>query len=412
MNILFVNKFYWDKGGSEAVYFGETELLKKYGHTVIPFSMHDEKNKPSEYAKYFVSNITYDNASLFEKIVASSRIIYSFEAKKKIRELLNDTKIDIAHFHIFQHQISPSIFGPLKQAGIPIVLTLHDLKPMCPNYQMYTHGLVCEQCKGHKYYHCFLNSCTKNSRVKSLVNTIEMYFHHFMGYYRNDVDSYIAVSQFFKNKMIEFGFNEDKIVYIPNFVDTEKFRYKQKDENYALFIGRLSSEKGIETLLEACKLTPDIPVIIAGTGPEEYILKESAKDKGLKNISFAGFKTGDDLLKLITDASFTILPSQWYENCPMSILESMAVGTPVIGASIGGINELIRENIDGFTFSPASADELAAKMLALWTDRELRITMGKQGAEKIRQQNTADTHYLKLLELYQSVLNQKLESVA
>ncbi|MGB5277322.1 MAG: glycosyltransferase family 1 protein, partial [Gammaproteobacteria bacterium] len=188
MNILFINKFYWKKGGSEAVYFAETALLEKHGHTVIPFSMLDEQNEPSEYSRYFVSNINYDNASSLEKLVAASRIIYSFEARKKIKELLNDIKIDIAHFHIFQHQISPSVFGPLKEAGIPVVLSLHDLKPMCPNYQMYTHGHTCEKCKGHKYYHCFLNSCTKGSRAKSLINTVEMYFHHFMGSYRKDVD--------------------------------------------------------------------------------------------------------------------------------------------------------------------------------------------------------------------------------
>ena len=148
MNILFINKFFWDKGGSEAVYFGEMDLLEKHGHTVIPFSMQDERNHASEYSKYFVSNINYETATKYEKFVSASRIIYSFEAKRKITELLENIKIDVAHFHIFQHQISPSVFGPLKKAGIPIVLTLHDLKPMCPNYQMYTQGHICEKCKG------------------------------------------------------------------------------------------------------------------------------------------------------------------------------------------------------------------------------------------------------------------------
>jgi len=403
MNILFVNKFYWDKGGSEAVYFGETELLEKHGHTVIPFSMQDERNHPSEYSKYFVSNINYETATKYEKFISASRIIYSFEARNKITELLNNTEIDIAHFHIFQHQISPSVFAPLRKAGIPIVLTLHDLKPMCPNYQMYTHGHTCEKCKGHKYYNCFLNSCTKGSRAKSLINTIEMYFHHYMGYYR-DVDRYIAVSNFFKNKMSEFGFSKDNIEYIPNFIDTNRFRYSPADNGYALFLGRLSSEKGVDILLKACETTPEIPVVIAGTGPKEDELKEIVKRKGLNNVEFVGFKSGDDLLTLITEASFTILPSQVYENCPMSILESMAVGTPVLGAKIGGIPELIEENVDGYTFVASDPKSLSEKMKLLWSDPDKRLMMGRKGSEKVHERNTPEMQYKNLINLYNSVL--------
>ena len=403
MNILFINKFFWDKGGSEAVYFGEMDLLKKHGHTVIPFSMQDERNHPSEYSKYFVSNINYETATKYEKFVSASRIIYSFEAKRKITELLKNVKIDIAHFHIFQHQISPSVFSPLRKAGIPIVLTLHDLKPMCPNYQMYTQGHICEKCKGHKYYNCFLNSCTKGSRAKSLINTVEMYFHHAMGYYQN-VDRYIAVSNFFKDKMSEFGFDRNNIDYIPNFIDTDRFTYNQVDKEYALFLGRLSSEKGVNKLLQACEMTPEIPVIIAGTGPKEDELKQFARDKNLNNVSFVGFKSGDDLLKLITEASFTILPSQVYENCPMSILESMAVGTPVIGAKIGGIPELIEENVDGYTFDVTAPGSLSEKMHRMWKDPNKRLEMGRKGSEKVHKRNTPERQYEDLIKLYNTLL--------
>lgn len=403
MNILFINKFFWDKGGSEAVYFGEMELLKKHGHTVIPFSMQDERNHPSEYSKYFVSNINYETATKYEKIVSASRIIYSFEARHNITELLKNVKIDIAHFHIFQHQISPSVFAPLRKAGIPIVLTLHDLKPMCPNYQMYTQGHTCEKCKGHKYYNCLLNSCTKGSRAKSLINTIEMYFHHFMGYYQN-VDRYIAVSNFFKEKMSEFGFDKNNIDYIPNFIDTKRFKYNPGDKNYALFLGRLSSEKGVDKLLQACEMRPEIPVIIAGIGPKEDELKKIAHANNLSNVSFVGFKSGDDLLKLITEASFTILPSQVYENCPISIIESLAVGTPVIGARIGGIPELIDEKVDGLTFDASDPADLSDKMQILWKDPVLRKEMGRKGSEKVHQKYTPEVQYKDLMQLYHSVL--------
>lgn len=403
MNILFINKFYWDKGGSEAVYFGEIDLLQKNGHKVIPFSMQDDRNHPSEYSKHFVSNINYETATKVEKVVSVSRIIYSFEAKNKMAELLKNEKIDIAHFHIFQHQISPSVFAPLRKTGIPIVLTLHDLKPMCPNYQMYTQGHTCEKCKGHKYYNCFLNSCTKGSRAKSLINTIEMYFHHIMGYYKN-VDRYIAVSNFFKEKMAEFGFDKSNIEYIPNFIDTDRFKYQTADKGYALFLGRLSSEKGVDILLKACEKVREIPLVIAGTGPKEEELKQIVKDKGLSNVTFAGFVSGEDLLNLVTEASFTVLPSQVYENCPMSILESMAVGTPVIGAQIGGIPELINEGIDGYTFVATAPSDLANKMKALWNDPDKRTEMGKKGSEKVHKRNIPERQYEDLMKVYDDLL--------
>ena len=399
MNLLLINKFFWRKGGSEAVYFGEMDLLKEHGHQVIPFSMQNELNFPSEYSKYFVSNIDYDNAGLKEKLTAAGRIIYSVEAKQKIEQLLQDHKIDIAHFHIFQHQISPSVFGPLKKAGVPLVLTLHDFKPICPNYLMYTNGHICEECKGRKFYNCVLNSCTKNSPFKSLINMLEMYFHYLMGYYKH-VDRYIAVSEFYRQKMIEFGFPPEQITLIPNFIEVERFQYADQDEGYGLYFGRLSHEKGLDTLLKACAITQDIPMVITGTGPAGKELQQKANDLGLKHVTFTGYKSGQDLIDLLKNASFTVLPSEWYENCPMSILESLAVGTPVIGSRSGGIPELINEGEDGFTFKTGNAEDLADKMKKLWACAKRRREMGMNGTKKIASQYTPDIHYQSLAKVY------------
>ena len=399
MNLLLINKFFWKKGGSEAVYFSEMDLLKAHGHQVIPFSMQDKRNFTSEYAKYFVSNIDYANAGLKEKLTAAGRIIYSVEAKQKIDCLLQDHKIDIAHFHIFQHQISPSVFGPLRKAGIPLVLTLHDFKPICPNYLMYTNGHICENCKGRKFYNCMLNSCTKNSKFKSMINMVEMYFHYLMGYYKN-VARYIAVSEFYRQKMIEFGFPPEQITLIPNFIDTEKFQYIGQDKGYGLYFGRLSDEKGLNTLLKACTNTRDVPILIAGTGPAEEELQKKASTLGLEHVTFIGYKSGQELIDLLAGASFTILPSEWYENCPMSVLESLAVGTPVIGSRSGGIPELIEEEQDGLTFEMGNADDLADKMNRLWRSATQRREMGLNGSKKIASQYTAKIHYNRLMRLY------------
>ncbi|MEN8217046.1 MAG: glycosyltransferase family 4 protein [Pseudomonadota bacterium] len=398
MNILSINKFYWRKGGSEAVFFGEKELLEKYGHTVVPFSMKHPNNLSSSFSKYFVNEVDYNATGLINKINNGTKIIFSFEARRKMEWLLQNYQPDVAHFHIFQHQISPSVLGPLKKRGIPIIFTLHDLKPICPVYTHYLRGGICEKCQGRKFYHCVLNKCTMNSRFKSLINTVEMYLHYLLGYYQN-VDKYIAVSQFYKQKMIENCFESEKIVYLPNFINVEQYPLSNEDDGYILYFGRLSEEKGIEILLNAAKHCPQVKFVIVGTGPQEEELKKAAQF--LKNVYLTGFKSGSELIKLITHSAFTVIPSQWYENCPMAILESFACGKPVLGARIGGIPELIDEPEDGFCFEPKNLSDLIEKINILYNlGKKSRLEMGKHGRAKIEQKFSPVLHYEKLLDIY------------
>lgn len=408
MRILAVNKFFWRKGGSEAVFFGEKDLLEAHGHTVVPFSMKHPNNEASPYEKYFIENVDYGEGGLSTKVSAASKIIYSFEAKKKMNSLLAVESFDLAHFHIFQHQISPSVFGPLRQHGIPIVLTLHDLKPLCPNYKMYTNGHLCEACRGGAFYNCLLNRCTKGSILKSAVNVLEMYFHTAMKYYQKDVAQYIAVSRFYRDKMLEYGFPKDKVSYLPNSVSLEGISPSSEDLGYALYFGRLSEEKGLGTLLNAARLCPNIPVKVAGGGPLEKALKTQAESQSLKNVEFVGFKTGDALRKLIAGCSFTVIPSEWYENCPMSVLESFAFGKPVVGSRIGGIPELIDEKADGLVFDPGNSEDLAGQMQKLWSKgREARHDMGQNGHNKVRTHYSGAAHYEGLMSIYQKVLGRR-----
>lgn len=401
MKILQINKFHWMKGGSEAAYLGVSRLLESCAHSVIPFSMQSDKNLPTPYDCFFVDNVDYYAGGLMNKLVTASKIIYSFDARRKMKALLKEVIPDIAHFHIFQHQISPSVFGPLRSRNIPLVLTLHDLKPICPNYKMLTHDGICGRCKGRKFYNCFLHRCTKGSAIQSAVNMVEMYFHYAMGYYQS-VNAYIAVSRFYREKMIEFGFAPEKVTYVPNFVDVRAFSEGQADGKYGLFFGRLSEEKGVVTLLQALSLRPDIRFVIAGTGPEEVRLRTMAES--LPNVRFVGFKTGDELRKLIEEASFSVVPSEWYENCPLSVLESLAAATPVIGSRIGGIPELIAEGRDGLTFTPKRVNELVEAMGSLWENEPLRREMGMQGRMKIKNEFTSEMHYEKTMAVYRRVL--------
>jgi len=402
MKILSVNKFFWRKGGSETVFFGEKALLESKGHTVVPFSMKGKDNLESEYTQYFVEEIDYDSGGAIPKLKAAVTILFSFDARQKIKSLLKKFTPDVAHFHIFQHQITPSVFAPLRKLNVPVILTLHDLKPICPNYKMYTNGHVCEECKGKKFYKSFSNKCTKGSAAKSLISTAEMYLHYMLGYYQN-VDQYIAVSKFYKQKMIDFGFQEDQVSYLPNYIDTNDYALSNVDDNYVLYFGRLSEEKGVDTLISAASLCTGIPIVIAGSGPDENKLKELAATMQIDNISFVGFKTGSDLNTLISHASFTVITSKWYENCPMSVLESMAYGKPVIGAEIGGIPELIDDGIDGLVYQSGDHDDLASKIRKLWEMGNNRLEMGMAGRKKVEKNFSPDAHYEKLIEIYNKV---------
>lgn len=404
MKVLQVNKYNWHKGGSETVYFRLSELLRAHGHEVIPFSMKDERNERSPYEKFFVENVDYDRGGISNKISSALKIIYSLDARNKIDALLNCVTPDVAHFHIFQHQISPSVFGPLRKRGIPTILTLHDLKPICPNYKMLTNGAVCEKCKGGRFYHCLVNRCTKDSYAKSLVNVIEMYLHYARGYYQ-EVSRYIAVSDFYRRKMIEFGFPAEQVVHIPNFVDVERFAENANGGCYCLYFGRLSEEKGLFTLLEAARKCPEIPLIIVGSGPLEAALQEKAAGDNIQNVTFAGFKTGKELQRIVGEARFTIIPSEWYENCPMSVLESLAMGKAVVGADIGGIPELITDGDDGLTFVPGDANSLAAAMRQLWTTPEKTREMGMAGREKVAKKYSPQKCFEKTMSLYRELLS-------
>jgi len=402
MKVLSVNKFYWKKGGSESVFFNEKEMLESAGHSVIPFSMHGKKNIFSSYAKYFVDEVDYTKGGIQDKLLSASKVIYSFDAKNKMQYLLSDFSPDIAHFHIFQHQISPSVFEPLIKKKIPIILTLHDLKPICPNYKMYVNGHICEKCKGQRFYNCIKNCCTKGSVLASLVNTIEMYFHYSMGYYQN-VDKYIAVSKFYYNKMIEFGFPEDQMCYLPNCIDINKYEPRGVEKGYILYCGRLSEEKGLTVLFDAAKQTPDIPFHIVGTGPLKDGLINKVEKYGLKNIFFLGYKSGDELNTVLMESTCVVVPSEIYENCPMTILEAFAAGKPVIGSNIGGIPELINEAVDGFTFQSGNSSELKEKIQWIWANRDKAKEMGLQGRKKMAEKFDAETHYNGLIAIYNSV---------
>ena len=404
MKILMVNKFHYIKGGSETYYFALKRMLEKEGHTVIDFSMQDEKNFHSDFSEYFVSNVDYDKApGIKNKIKIAANIVYSREAKEKFETLIQKEKPDLVHLHIFQHQISPSILGVIKKYKIPTVYTAHDLKMVCLNYKMMHHGDICEACKDGQYYHCAQNRCVKDSFLKSCINVTEGYLHKWLKSY-DAIDAIITPSAFYKKKFEEFGVSQNRIVHIPNFLDKVNpiVNPRTDSKQYYLYFGRLSEEKGVMTLIKAVEHM-DVMLYVVGTGPIEEIAERYLKENNVKNVTLLGFQNGQALVDLVGNAKAVILPSEWYENGPYSAIEALQMGRPIIGADIGGIPELVEDN--GMLFRSGDVEELKKTILRFEAlPLEAYESMENASVELYRKQYTWEVHYALLKPVYDRVI--------
>ena len=382
MKILQINKFLYPKGGDAIVMLSTGKLLSENGHEVKYWGMHDQTISKSEFYEHLVNSIDYNKKfTIIDKIRTSSHILYSFEAKTKIKKVLEQWKPDIVHLHNFAHQISPSILEPIKKLNIPIVMTIHDYKLVCPVYTLQRNGIICQKCNNGHFGNCFKYKCTKNSRAKSLVNTTEMFLHHKFLHLYDLIDVFVSPSIFLIDKLHEMGFKRE-IEHISNFVNFDEYipQYKTNDD-YFLYFGRISQEKGVETLIKSMTGI-DTTLKIIGTGPLELSLKTQIK--GL-NIEFLGYKIGEELKNIIKNSKFVVVPSEWYENNPLSVIEAFALGKPVVGSDIGGIPELVKEDETGCLVQPGNVDDLRSKILSLLKNDNKIFEMGKNCRKLVEQ---------------------------
>lgn len=351
MKVLLVNKFHYMKGGAERYYFTLADILKKQGHEVIFFSMKHEKNYPCNQEKYFVSNKEYNNkTSLIDSFKAFNSLVYSKEAYNNMTRLLNEEKPDLVILNNIHRQITTSIVDAIKEHNIKMYWIVHDLITLCPAYTMLDgKGNVCEDCCLGNYRNCVRKKCVKQSRLKSILAAFEAKFNLKNKTYEK-VDMFITPSKFYKDKLIQYGFDENKVVHKPNplSIDT-KYELNDKDEKYILYFGRLSKEKGVKTLIESMK-NIDYKLNVLGTGPIEEELKEYIKINNISNVELLGFKQGEELENYIKNSRCVVLPSEWYENGPYSAMEAMALGKPLIVSNLGGLPELVEQNVNGYIF--------------------------------------------------------------
>ena len=405
MKILAINKFYYVKGGSDRYFFELNTLHEQAGHTVIPFAMQHPNNRPTPYSDYFVSEVDFWNlGGVRDKLNAAGRVLYSTEARRKLIQLIKETKPDIAHLHIIAHQLSLSILPVLRRFGIPIVQTLHEYKPICPTYQLLANDQICERCKGKQFYHATLQRCNNGSLSASLLNSAEMYLHHGLGWY-DLPDRYLVPSQFMLNKLVEFGMDRKKLIHLPYCAPTIVYNPNLQREEYGVYIGRLSTVKGIKTLLLAlAQLGEQAPPFrIIGTGPQHKELVTLVNELNL-NVTFLGHLDKPSVISQLNRAKFSVTPSEWYENFPFSIIESMLTATPVIASNIGGLPELVQHNQTGLLFPPKHVGQLANCIQHLSKNKALTRQLGQSARQQIQGLCNPQTHYQRITEIYGQVL--------
>ncbi|WP_425261319.1 glycosyltransferase family 4 protein [Rubrivivax sp. RP6-9] len=363
--LLNVNSYHYRRGGSDVVYLEHAALMERAGWQVGYFSMQHPKNLPTPWSRHFVDELEFGHDyGLLQKLAMAGKVVHSFEAQRRLRGLLAEFPAQVAHLHCIYHHLSPSILGTLQAAGVKVVLTAHDLKIACPAYKMLNAGGICERCRDGSVLNVVRQRCIRGSLGASAIVAVESGVQRWLGSYRRHVDRIVVPSRFFLEKFVQWGWPRERFVHIPNYVDSSAFAPDFTPGDHVLYFGRLAPEKGVATLIDAAARA-GVPLRIAGTGPEEAALRALAQRSGGR-VEFLGFCAGQALHDAVRSARAVVLPSEWYENAPMSVLESMALGKPVVGADIGGIPELIAAGDTGWLFpsgdAPALADTLRQVM--------------------------------------------------
>lgn len=408
MRILLVNTYHFRAGGDSTYTFNLADLLSNKGHDVAFFAMHDERNISDPNADLFVSHIDFkelnSNKNLITGFRILHRVIFSSEARRKFRQLLERFSPDVIHLQNIHAHITPSIIFEAKKRGLPVVWTLHDYKLVCPNshFLVDKKGEICEACSRNSYYQAILKRCKKDSILASTMAALEAYVHRIIGL-RKIVDFFIAPSAFLRKKLIKRGFSLEKVKHLPLFLPDDMFDNGNENKGYLLFFGKLEPIKGLFPMLDACKQVPEMNLIIAGRIRKP--LANQLPELLPPNAEYVGVKQGDNLRRILLESGAVVLPSIWYENQPFSILEAFAAGKPVIASDLGGMTELVKNSNGGLLVPPGEVKALAEAIKWIAMHPKQAKVMGQAAREYAMREHCAQKHYERLMQIYGCVLS-------
>ncbi len=405
MRIVAVNKFHYLRGGAERYFFEVNALLRQAGHEVFVFSMHDPRNEPSPDSGGFVSRVDFERGGgPGEAARATARVLYSFEARRRLGDLLRRVRPALVHHHNIAHHLSPAVVDAAAAEGTPQVQTLHDYKLLCPVYVLMRDGQVCEECRGAHFEPVLKHRCNRGSLLRSAVNYVEMTFHESRGTYRQ-VDRFICPSSFQRETVHRFGWPESRTAFVPHYVRTAGIPVTGGRPHCGGYLGRLSHEKGLLTLMEALRMAaPRLPrdweFLVAGDGPLRAALEKAAE--GLP-VRFLGQISGQGLEDFWASVRFTVMPSIWYEVRPIALHEAFARGKGAIGSDLGSIPELVREGDTGLLALPGDASSWALSLERAYGDPARMLELGRNARRFAETELTPERHLETLLGVYREV---------
>ncbi len=407
MRILHVNKFLYRRGGAEGYMEDVAVLQGAAGHEVEFFAMQHPQNRPARYASHFPQHVEMEPPppSVAGRVRGAGRILWSTSAARGIETVLDDFKPDIVHLHNIYHQLSPSILRPLARRNIPSVMTLHDYKLVCPTYQLLDHGRLCEACLGARFRHAVLRRCKDDSLASSALLALEMRVHTTLRAY-SPVHRFVCPSRFLARKMAEGGVFPERMRVVNHFVDVAGVPVKKAPGGPIVFAGRLSPEKGVDVLVEAMARVNGAVLDIAGDGLERPALEDLAAGVAPGRVRFHGRLEKGALDALIRSASVVVMPSRWYENQPMIVLEAYGCGVPVVGTTLGGTPELIEDGVTGALVPPNDPEALAKALIAFVEDPRRALAMGAAGRARVESEFTPELHLRRIDKVYSEAIDE------
>lgn len=409
MRILQINQHHYPRGGADIVYLNHIDLLKKNGHDVAEFSAKNEKNNESKYSDFFVDSPDLRKSSFFQRINHVIPYIYNKNASENIKKLIDYFKPDIAHIHLFNATLSISILKTLFEKKIPILHTIHDYKILCPvNTMLDSANSLCNDCVGNSVIACIKKKCSDDNLAQSIMVAAEGAIWRKILPPSSFISYYHFVSDFCMSEHLKYHPEiSDRSSRVYNYSPTQCIPNKLNVDKYFLYFGRLSHEKGIKTLMKSWRKLPhSYKLLIVGDGYLKNDLLEFKRLSNLDNVELLGYKRGEDLYELVSNAFFVIIPSEWFENNPMTIIESYKFGVPVIGASIGGIPEIIKQGETGFIFESGNFEHLAEIInKAAVIDEKKYSQMRNKCIEFFDANFSENIYYKSIMEIYEKTIS-------